>query len=317
MIFKKTDSKQKQLNTLKLLLQQSTSYKQKSLIQKDFNILQSGLEAEKQNAYYIDFYLKDNNNLLVLHDIRIEHNGRSAQIDHILISRFGIELLESKSFKGELTINEDGSLKVSNSNKVQAYPNPLEQSRRHAKVVEELVKDKANLGKRVDLLGGIEVDSRVLINPNTPITNKNLPEHFVRADAFLSERNKEIDKIGIFKSFKLVSKMISIDTVKEIAQLLVDAHKPVDFDYAAKYKVMQEATTQELLNTTQEELNQEVKQTSVKEKLKDGDTCPFCSNKLVLRKGKNEIYFLGCSSFPKCRFSRRVAKADLTTIQEM
>lgn len=313
MIFKEADSKQKQLNTLKKLLQQSTSDKQKALIQKDLNMLQSGLDAEKQNAYYIDFYLKDNNNLLVLHDIRIEHNGKSAQIDHILISRFGIELLESKSFKGELTINEDGSLKVSGFNKVQAYPNPLEQSRRHAKVVEELVKDKTDLGKRVNLLGGIEVDSRVLINPNTPMTNKNLPEHFVRGDAFLTQRNKEIDKIGILKSFKLVSKMISIDTVKEIAQLLVDAHKPIDFNYAAKYKVMQQTITQEPLNTTQEEQSQVVKPTSAKDKLKEGDACPFCSHKLVLRKSKNEIYFLGCSNFPKCRFSRRVAKADLTT----
>jgi len=309
MIFKEADSKQKQINTLKMLLHQSRSDKQKALIQKDLNILQSGIEAEQQNAYYIDFYLRDSKNLLVLHDIRIEHNGRSAQIDHMLISRFGIELLESKSFKGELTINEDGSLKVAHSNRVQAYPNPLEQSRRHAKVVEEFIKDKTDLGKRVSLLGGFEVDSRVLINPNTPITNKNLPEHFVRGDAFLTKRNDEINKIGILKSFKLVSKMISIDTVKEIAQLLLDAHKPIDFDYTSKYKLMQQSTPEE-------EQSQVVKQTSTKDKLKEGDACPFCGQKLVLRKSKNEIYFLGCSSFPKCRFSRRVAKADVATHEE-
>jgi len=55
MIFKEADSKQKQLNTLKMLLQQSKSDKQKALIQKDLNILQSGIEAEQQNAYYIDY----------------------------------------------------------------------------------------------------------------------------------------------------------------------------------------------------------------------------------------------------------------------
>jgi len=235
----------------------------------------------------------------------------------MLISRFGIELLESKSFKGELTINEDGSLKVAHSNRVQAYPNPLEQSRRHAKVIEEFIKDKTDLGKRVSLLGGFEVDSRVLINPNTPITNKNLPEHFVRGDAFLTQRNDEINKMGILKSFKLVGKMIGIDTVKEIAQLLVDAHKPIDYDYAAKYKVMKQPTTKEPLHKNDEPMSQIAKPNSIRNKLKEGDDCPFCGHKLVLRKGKNEIYFLGCSSFPKCRFSRRVAKADVTTHEEI
>ena len=316
MIFKKADSKQTQLSSLKTLLQHSKSDKQKALIQKELNILQSGIEAEAQNTYYIDFYLQDSKNVLVLHDIRLEHNGRTAQIDHMLISRLGIELLESKSFKGELTINTDGSLQVKHANKAQAYPNPLEQSRRHAKVVEEFVRDKATLGKRIELLGGIEVSSRVLINPQTPITNQKLPEHFVRADAFLTERNKEFDSVGILKSFKLVGKMTNIDTVRAIAKMLVDAHTPIEFDYAAKYKVSQQISTPEPGVTTKEEADQDVKQTSVKDKLKEGDACPFCSNKLVLRKGKNEIYFLGCSSFPKCRFSRRVAKADVQVAQK-
>lgn len=275
MIFKKADSKEAELTTLKRVLKQSTSDSQKALIQKDLNTLQSGLEAELQNAYYIDFYLKESKNVLVLHDIRLEHNGRTAQIDHMLISRLGIELLESKSFKGELTINSDGSLQVKHSNKVQAYPNPLEQSRRHAKVVEEFVRDKATLGKRIELLGGIEVSSRVLINPNTPITNQNLPEHFVRADAFLTQRNNEIDNIGILQTFKLVGKMTTIDTVKEIAQLLVDAHTPIEFDYAAKYKVSQQIHTQKTEVTKKEEADQEVKQTSLNDKLKEGDACPF------------------------------------------
>lgn len=312
MIFKKADSKQKQLNTLKMLLQQSTSDKQKALIQKDLNILQSGIKAEQQNAYYIDFHLKDNTNLIVLHDIRLEHNDRTAQIDHMIITRFGIELLESKSFKGKLTINEDYSLEIDNNGKVQTYPNPLEQSKRHAKVVEEFLKDKANLSKRIDFFGGWEISSRVLIHPETTITNKKLPEDFVRADTFLSKRNEEVDKMGVLQVFKLLGKITTIDTAKEVAQLLIDAHTPIDFNYEAKYKVPQQNTITEPSHTIEEELKKEKleagKQTSVNDKLKEGDPCPFCSSKLVLRKGKNESYFLGCSSFPKCRFTRILGK---------
>ncbi len=59
-----------------------------------------------------------------------------AQIDHMIITRFGIELLESKSSKGQMTINKDGSISLKNRNRATVtLPNPLEQSVRHAKVI--------------------------------------------------------------------------------------------------------------------------------------------------------------------------------------
>ena len=36
-----------------------------------------------------------------------------------------------------------------------------------------------------------------------------------------------------------------------------------------------------------------------------GELCPFCGSPLVLRNGKYGE-FLGCSSYPKCRFTRKV-----------
>ena len=45
----------------------------------------------------LNFYLKDNKNVIVLYGLRIEYNGENVQIDHMLITRFGIELIESKS----------------------------------------------------------------------------------------------------------------------------------------------------------------------------------------------------------------------------
>lgn len=38
-----------------------------------------------------------------------------------------------------------------------------------------------------------------------------------------------------------------------------------------------------------------------------GDSCPKCSGQLVIRINKlNQIRFLGCSNFPKCRFSTNI-----------
>jgi len=307
MIFKNFDSKQETIQTLKKLLKESNSEKQKALIQKDLILLKNGIEAEKQNAYYIDFYLKDNKHLIVLHDIRLEYDGRTAQIDHMLISRFGIELLESKSFKGTLSINDDGSLKVDYNRNIKSFPNPLEQSKRHANVLKKFLSSNVDLGKRIELFGGFEINSTVLIHPKTTITNKKLPENFFRADTYISERNKIIDKMSVLDALKSAAKMIDIDTAKELANTIINAHKPINFDYENKYKISNPTNITKIIEEKEENKKSSVDKPS-KQILKENDDCPFCGNKLVLRKGKNNIPFLGCSSFPKCHFTRRVAK---------
>lgn len=294
MIFKKIDSKQKQIDTLQNLLSLSTSEAQKALIAKDLQLLKKGYESELQNAYYLDFYLEKSENLIILHDVRIEHNGQSAQIDHMLISRFGIELLESKSFSGVLTINNDTSLTIDYNGKLKNLQSPLEQSKRHALLLKEYLDEHTKLSARFKFLGGINISSVVLIHPETVTSNKTLPEHFFRADTFITARQKDIDNTSFFNAVKLISKFMTIESAKELAELIKKAHKPVEFDYTKKYKVH---------NTTVPNQSNEVSKI-----LHEGDACPFCQNKLIQRQGKNGLPFLGCSSYPKCRFMRIIKK---------
>jgi Nuclease-related domain/Topoisomerase DNA binding C4 zinc finger len=303
MIFKRLDTKQDEINTLNTLLKNSKSEKQKALISRDLKSLKNGYESEKQNAYYIDFYLEDSKNVMVLHDIRIEHNGKSAQIDHILITRLGIELLESKSFVGELTINSDNSMGVKYKGKVNSFENPLEQSRRHAKLLKDYIDEYFDLGKRIKLLGGFPIDNIVLISPKTTITNKTLPDKFFRADSYIDARNKEIDNMGVVSAFKQAGTMIMIDTVKMLAKFISDSHTPIKFDYTAKYKVSKEKS----ISKKKPSDVVEVEDTKEVGQLKEGSPCPFCENPLVLRNAKKSTPFLGCSKYPRCRFTRRVS----------
>ncbi len=112
MILKEIDSKEKEIKVLERLLKESTNDKQKVLIKKDLDNLKNGYIKEKENSYLLDFEYKDNENIHVIHDIRLEYKGRTAQIDHILLTRLGIEVLESKSFSGEVTIKSDNSIEV-------------------------------------------------------------------------------------------------------------------------------------------------------------------------------------------------------------
>jgi len=305
MIFKNIDDKSKQIEMLEELLSKSTSAAQKKLIETDLKKLKSGFEAEQENAYYLNFEFEKSKHLILLHDIRLEHEGRTAQFDHLLISRFGIELLETKSSTGEMTISEDGSINLKNGKYTNTFPNPLEQSRRHGVVLRDFIDSKDLLSKRIDIFGGIEITSKVLINPKTTLTNKTLPDGFERADSFVSKRRKEIDNLGILKVLSTASKAYSIDKAKEIAQILVDAHSPIDFDYTMKFKMKKEV------------IQEETKELEQKPQLqKDAKVCPRCNEgELVLRKVKskkaqekyNNDEFIGCSRYPKCRYTESIS----------
>lgn len=225
------------IRTLNNLLQNSKSESQRKLIQNDLQKIENGYIAEKENAYYLDFHLGDSKHHILLHNIRLEYQNRTAQIDHILINRMGITLLESKSFKGILEIKDDGSLSISYGKYVKTFPNPIEQNNRHKIVVESLINDFFPLPLNVKTLGGIKFYTKVLINPKTSIKNKKIPEGYERADRYATSRREDIDKMSPLNVLKTAATMLNIDTVKELAKFLLKHNKPLTFDYSQKYHI--------------------------------------------------------------------------------
>ncbi len=299
MILKEIDSDahKSDIRVLNNLLKNSTSDKQKALISQDIAKLENGHKAEKDHAYYIDIYLKDSENSVILHDIRLEHNGITAQFDHILINRVEIAILESKSFNKNavLEIKDDNSLEVSYKKSIKTFHNPIEQNKRHKELLKSFLKDSKIFGNRIELLGGFSITHKVLIHPETTVSNKKMPDGFVRGDAFVSQWVKEADDIGFFKAVKLLFKVVSRDTIKDIGNLLINNHSPKIFDYTQKYKM---PTKLKKESDSSPKLEQD---------------CPRCrQGKLVLRKAskKPDKYksneFFGCSRYPNCKFKKEV-----------
>ena len=286
MLFKDIDPKTEEINQLKNLLELSKNSKQQALIKADLARIENGYKAEKDNAYYLDFAFKDNANHVLLHDIRIEHEGKVAQIDHIIINRFGIEVLESKSFTGTLSIRGDGSLDVEYGKKVQTFPNPIEQNNRHSKILSAFIKANVALPSNLKLFG-IPTSSMVLINPKTTITNDALPKGFERADSFTTKRNEAIDKMGTIELFKSLGVIMKIDRAKEIAEFLVKHHTPKTYDYAKKYPIKKELPTVQSIQSAS-------KETIVEKAIQETHTknCSKCeSNEIEIVYGKYGYYF--------------------------
>ncbi len=64
-------------------------------------------------------------------------NGRTAQIDHIVVSTFGIFVIETKNYTGYITGNEYGDQWT--QNKKFSFQNPIKQNYGHIKALAELL----------------------------------------------------------------------------------------------------------------------------------------------------------------------------------
>ena len=111
MILKKTDSREHDIVELERLL----SIAPQAIIPKieqELRAVRAGVKGEKESAYLIDFDIKDSQKTVVIHDLRLEVNGRVAQIDHLLIHRtLNCFVLESKHLHAGLQITEEGEFK--------------------------------------------------------------------------------------------------------------------------------------------------------------------------------------------------------------
>ena len=120
-------------------------------------------------------------NVMTLHDLRLDLDGRVAQIDHLLINRlFEVWVCESKSFTGRVSVNQHGEWSVYYGGQPRGIDSPIEQNRRHVAVLNDLfARGHVTLPKRLGLTLTPEVRSLVLLSKKTSLER---PLGFTRVD---------------------------------------------------------------------------------------------------------------------------------------
>lgn len=101
--------------------------------------LKAGIKAEKQMAFYLDRHFKDSDRFLLLHDLRLTHEGDNAQIDHLVVHPFGLAIIESKSVSSAVRINAQGEWERQHHGTWTGMPDPLLQAERQAKLLKRLL----------------------------------------------------------------------------------------------------------------------------------------------------------------------------------
>ncbi len=243
MIIKKRDSRKDDIKKLeKLLSSYNLSAKQKFLIEREIYTIKKGEAGEKDSSYYIDFYYGDSKNWTVIHDLRIEFNGKVAQIDHILINRFfDIYVLESKNYNYNLRITELGEFEIKYKNNYIGISSPIEQNKRHIDLLSKFIEAKNILPKRV----GINIQPRffnyILISPKAiirrPKSKKFNFSNVIKADMLPSVIMKNSEEINTLDVFKSILKISSFSTVEKFAKELIAYHKPAKIDWIKKFGI--------------------------------------------------------------------------------
>ena len=315
-VFLKDDSDaERQLAQLEDLCA-SADGKTKKAIQQEIMLVQAGIAGEKQ----VHFELENSHiPMYILHDLYLEHDGLSAQIDYLIITRKHQYVLECKSLYGDIEINSNGDfirlVSYGRHKKKEGFYSPITQNRRHL----DLIRQIRSAEKPFLLKGTFERhffegyrSIVVLSNPKTVLNaahaKKEVRDQVIRADQLAEFIRKTDSEPG---SITATDK-----EMEQLAQFFLDIHKQKSVDYTEKYRSMMTESEPEppaepdvkAADTTppqpQQAPEQDAKTENETQKTQDIILCPKCGAPMVKRQARRGArvgkMFYGCSNFPKC-----------------
>lgn len=239
MIIKQADDKTAEIKTLQsLLAHPAANAETKRKIEQELRNIASGSKGEQDTAFEIDFHYGSSRNWAVIHDLRIEHGGRVAQIDHLLINRLlDVWVCESKRFADGIAINDQGECAMFWRSKPQGVGSPYEQNAKHIAVIKAACDDGAvDLPKRLGFAIKPAFNSLVVISKNARISRPSTKgwwdENLVKADQLRTRIERALDGDN---NVLLAAKIVGPDTLEAFARSLASIHVPASFDWHARF----------------------------------------------------------------------------------
>jgi hypothetical protein len=261
---------------------------------------QFGYDAEKQMAYYLMRAFENDKVIHVINDLRLEKDGVVAQIDHLIIHKFGFLIIESKSVTTEVSVNEHGEWARYFNNKPKGMPSPVNQAIRQADLLKQLLIENNKDIMRKSIIGQgssgkLKYDVLVAISDSGIIKrgeNAKLDE-VLKADQITDKIQKTIETYEREnkKLFSLKMNMhLSDESLTNISRFLYDSHKPFG-------NVSQCPDPLQNSKKTAPEVSQPVAVTSeeiqkVPSRPKNQEHCSKCNSKnITIAYGKYGYYF--------------------------
>lgn len=212
-------------------------------IRQEMRNIRAGQKGEAEAAYEIGFHFGSSRNWAVIHDLRLEFQGRVAQIDHLLINRcLDAWVCESKHFSEGVSINEAGEFTAFYARRAYGVPSPLEQNRKHVAVLQAVFGSGiVQLPTRLGLALAPNVKSVVLVSKGARITRPKARvdgiDQVIKSDQLRSLIDKDVDRASVAATLLSVTKIVGPETLEAFARQIAGLHRPIEFNWAAKFGV--------------------------------------------------------------------------------
>ena len=231
-LYKADSDSKKQLEKLKAISKIAPK-NIKSQIDKDITLLSYGISGEENVVFELcNSYLP----IIILHDLHIEYDGLSAQIDFLVITKKFNLIIECKNLFGNIEVNDNGDfIRSTEYKKKEGIYSPSTQNTKHLEMIKKIKADKAkNLLVKTSLLTYFSTFYKsvvVLANPKTVIdlklAKKEIKDQIIRCDQLIdyikqmSKNSKELES--------------SEKQMYEMADFFLGLHTENTTDYTKKY----------------------------------------------------------------------------------
>ena len=217
--------------------------------------------------YYVARILKrlSKENYKVYNNIYIIQGGKTSQIDHLVLSVYGIFVIETKNYKGWIFGNEKSKYWTQTlyKKKNKIY-NPVIQNWTH-----------------VNFLKGISPELKGL---------KYFPIVVFAGSAKLKK---------ISSSTPVIRKRRLLRTIKRIRDVVLTHEQLAKIDGIINQSIV---AGKNVKKEHKKQVRKNIKRTK---KESNPSICPKCGERLLVKNGKFGK-FLGCSNFPKCKFTKNI-----------
>ena len=196
-----------------------------------------GQAGERQAAHYIDAELGVSRNYAVIHGLRLETPVGPAQFDHVVVGRLQhFTILETKSFRDGVKVTDEGEFLRWDSyrRRYEAMESPLMQCGRHETALLAYLGEHDVMPRRLGMAIKPVVRSLVLVNPEAKVIRPSGYDtsRVVKADQFFERMLKEGEPKGFADSVGQMARVLSADTIAELARKLVAGDSPIVMDLA-------------------------------------------------------------------------------------
>ncbi|HHX95413.1 MAG TPA: helicase, partial [Clostridia bacterium] len=234
--FYKADSDLRaQLEQLKEFYKTAPDYI-KPQVEQDIKMLHYGIAGEEQVAFEL------NNSfipMIVLHDLHLEYEGLTSQIDFMIITTKLVLVVECKNLYGNIEVNNRGEFIRTFEYKgkliKEGIYSPITQNARHLDMIKKIrLTSKNNFLARSSFLKYFEETYKsvvVLANPKTVIdlkyAKKEVKDQIIRCDQLVGYIKKLLKDSGNEAWFE--------KQMYELADFFLSFHTPNTKDYTRKY----------------------------------------------------------------------------------